>query len=110
VYFPNWTKTFGWNAVGARTDTLNGHRAVTVYYDWQGQRVAYTIVDGTLSQPAGQNALVNNTTMRTFTLGGHSGITWRQSGDTCILLVLSGNDVNSGGLEKLAGSEVPPAR
>ena len=110
VYFPNWANTLGWNAVGARTDNLNGHRAVTVYYDWKGKWVAYTIVDGVLSQPAGQDALVNNTTMRTFTLGGHSGITWRQSGDTCILLALSGSEVNSGRLEKLAGAEVPPAR
>jgi hypothetical protein len=110
VYFPNWAKTLGWKAVGARTDSLNGHRAVTVYYDWHGKRVAYTIVDGTLSQPAGQDVLVQNTAMRTFTLGGHSGITWRQSGDTCILLVVSSNHVKPGRLEKLAGSEVPPAR
>ena len=110
VYFPNWTKDFHWKAVGARTDSLNGHRAVTVYYDWRGRRVAYTIVDGTLSQPAGQDVLVKNTAMRTFTLGGHPGITWRKSGDTCILLVVSGNNVRPGRLEKLAGSEVPPAR
>jgi hypothetical protein len=110
VYFPNWTSQFGWKAVGARTDSLNGHRAVTVYYEWQGQEVAYTIVDGTLSQPAGQNALVNNTTIRTFTLAGRPGVTWRVSGDTCILLVVSGNGVNPGRLEKLAGSEVPSAR
>lgn len=110
VYFPNWTAKFGWNAVGARTDNLGGHRAVTVYYEWQGLRVAYTIVDGALRLPAGQEALVSDTTMRTFTLGGHPGITWRESGDTCILLALSGGGVNSAGLEKLAGSEVPPAR
>jgi hypothetical protein len=110
VYFPNWTSKFGWSAVGARTDNLNGHRAVTVYYDWQGQRVAYTIVDGTLRQPAGQNARVNDTPMRSFTLGGRPGIVWRESGDTCILLVVSGTEVNSYGLEKLAGPEVPPAR
>lgn len=111
VYFPNWTSQFGWSATGARTDNLNGHRAITVYYDdWEGQRVAYTIVDGTLRAPTGQTTTVNGTTMRTFTLGGHSGITWRQSGDTCILLTVSGNAVNSEGLEKLAGSEIPPAR
>jgi hypothetical protein len=110
VYFPNWTSQFGWSTVGARTDSLNGHRAVTVYYDYRGHRIAYTIVDGTLSQPAGQDATVANTTMRTFTLGGHPGITWRQSGDTCMLLVLSGNGVNPDRLERLAGLEVQSAR
>jgi hypothetical protein len=110
VYFPNWTAQFGWSAVGSRTDNLNGHQAVTVYYDWHGHRVAYTIVDGTLIQPAGQDATVKDTTMRTFTLGGHPGVTWRESGDTCILLALSGNGVNSDRLEKLAGSEVRLAR
>ena len=110
VYFPNWTSQLGWSAVGARTDNLNGHRAITVYYEWRGKQLAYTIVDGTLGQPAGQNTIVQDTPMRTFVLGGRPGITWREAGDTCILLALSGNGVNSSRLEKLAGSEVSSAR
>lgn len=110
VYFPNWTSQYGYGAVGARTDNLNGHRAVTVYYDWRGRRVAYTIVDGTLRQPAGQTAIVNDTPMRSFTLGGRPGIVWRESGDTCILLVVSGSGINSSLLEKVAGSEVQSTR
>ena len=42
--FPNWTARFGWNASGARTDTLNGRTAVTVYYEREGMTIAYTIV------------------------------------------------------------------
>lgn len=109
VYFPNWTDRLGWRAVGTRTDRLGSHRAITVYYEWQGQRVAYTIVSGMLRQAAGQDATVNGWPMRTFALRGRPAIAWHESGDTCILLVVAGSAVNSYGLEKLAGSEVQAA-
>jgi hypothetical protein len=110
IHFPNWMWDFGLRAVGKRVDQLGGRRSVTVYYDWPDQRVAYTIVGGSLRQPAGKNATVNGTPMRIFALGGRPAIAWHESGDTCILLVVSGPAVSSSGLEKLAVSEVPAAR
>jgi hypothetical protein len=109
IHFPNWG-WLGWHAVGKRVDHLGGHRSVTVYYAGQGQRVAYAIVGGALRQPAGKTASVNGTPMRIFALGGRPAIAWHQSGDTCILLVISGTAVNWSALETLAGSEVRAAR
>ena len=42
---PTGPRSFGWRAIGQRTDTINGRLAVTVYYDRRRQcRIAYTIV------------------------------------------------------------------
>jgi hypothetical protein len=46
VAFPSWARAFGWTATGVRSDRLDGRRATTVFYEKQGQRVAYTIVSG----------------------------------------------------------------
>jgi hypothetical protein len=100
VWFPNWAKSFGWRAVGARTDELARHKAVTVYYQWQDLRIAYTIVSGpALAQPAAQPSVLNGTTLRTLTRDGRVIVTWRESGVTCIL---SATKVPTGELQKLA--------
>jgi anti-sigma factor RsiW len=107
VYFPNWTTQFGWRAVGTRTDTLGGHRAVTVYYQWQGETVAYTIVAGPpLPEPAANRMVLNGTELRTLTLGGRLVVTWRKAGDTC---VLSGSGISASELQKLAAWSGPVA-
>lgn len=86
VYFPNWSKSFGWSATGERRDTLGGHRAITVYYDWRGERLAYTIVSApTLSAPRSAVSTVKGTVLRTFTLGSRTVVTWRRAGHTCVL-------------------------
>ena len=107
VYFPNWATHFGWRAVGARTDTLGGRRAVTVYYQWKNRRVAYTIVAApALAQPAAHRTWLNGTELRTLVLDGHLIVTWRESGDTC---VLSGSGVSASRLQKLAAWSGPTA-
>src|SRR5581483_10466213 len=69
VYFPDWTRKFGWRAVGQRTDHLNGRLAVTVYYQWHGQRLAYTIVGApALKTPSASVTLLNGTELRTLRL------------------------------------------
>lgn len=100
VYFPNWGTSLGWRAVGARTDNLGGHRAVTVYYEWHGKRVAYTIVHSPpLAEPAAQRTWLNGTELRTLRLNDRWVVAWRESGNTC---VLSGVGVSPAELQKLA--------
>jgi hypothetical protein len=105
VYFPNWTTSFHWRAVGARTDKLDGRKAVTVYYDWKGERIAYTIVAApALSQPAAHSTWRDGTELRTLTKNGRVIVTWRRDGATC---VLSGSGVTASVLQKLAAWKVP---
>jgi hypothetical protein len=108
VYFPDWTSRFEWRAVGARTDRLDGHTAVTVYYRGKGMTIAYTIVNApALAEPAAQPTWLDGTELRTLRLGGRLVVTWRRSGDTC---VLSGTGVKADELQKLAAWKVPADR
>jgi hypothetical protein len=105
VYFPNWASSFGWRAVGTRTDELAGRNAVTVYYDRNGERIAYTIVGAPpLAQPAAHRAWLDGTELRTLTKDGRLVVTWRRGGDTC---VLSARGVTAAELQKLAAWRVP---
>lgn len=107
VYFPNWASSLGWQAVGSRTDKLGGRTAVTVYYEWQNQRVAYTIVSApALAQPAAHRTWLDGTELRTLTQNGRPVVTWRRAGDTC---VLSGAGVTAAQLQKLAAWKTPGA-
>ena len=105
VYFPNWTSNFGWRAVGSRTDKLGGRTAVTVFYRWKGETIAYTIVHSPpLSQPSSNATNWDGTELRTLTTGGRLVVTWRRAGDTC---VLSGSGVKAEELQTLAAWKVP---
>jgi hypothetical protein len=105
VYFPNWTTSFHWHAVGARTDELDGRKAVTVYYDWKGERVAYTIVGApALAEPAAHRSWLDGTEFRTLTRDGRRVVTWRRGDATC---VLSGRGVTTAVLQTLAAWKVP---
>jgi hypothetical protein len=101
VYFPNWTKRFGWNATGQRTDEIGGRVTTTVFYkSWQGQRIAYTIVGApALTTPTAQVTKLHGTVLRTLELNGRVVVTWRRSGHTC---VLSGRGVSAAILQELA--------
>jgi anti-sigma factor RsiW len=106
VYFPNWAARFGWRAVGQRTDHINGRLAVTVYYEWHGKRLAYTIV-GTpvLATPAATVTKLNGTQLRTLPLRGRQVVTWRHAGHTCVLSGSGG--VPTAELQKLAAWDAP---
>lgn len=104
VYFPNWGQR-GWVAAGQRSDRLDGRKAVTVYYDHGGTRVAYTI----LSAPALRwmhirTSVVQGTTLQSFRLDGRIAVTWRRAGHTC---VLSGPGLSERVLSELAAWKVP---
>jgi anti-sigma factor RsiW len=105
VYFPNWSKAPGWRAVGARTDTLGGHKAVTVYYQGRNARVAYTIVARPpLKVPPSQRTVLNGTKLWTYTADGRLVVAWREEGNTC---VLSAKGVSPAELQRLAAWAVP---
>jgi hypothetical protein len=101
LYFPNWSPTLGWQAVGMRRDRLGGRATMTVYYRRHGALVAYTIVGTpTLSSPSGHVTWLNGYELRTFALRGRTVVTWRRAGHTC---VLSAAHVPVRALQELAG-------
>jgi hypothetical protein len=105
VYFPNWNSRFGWTAVGQRVDYVGSRRAVTVFYDWKGKRIAYTIVASpALGQPTAPVTQLNGTALRTFNVNGRPVVTWRRAGHTC---VLSGDGVPVAVLQTLAAWKAP---
>jgi hypothetical protein len=105
VYFPDWARSFGWRAVGQRRDRIDGRLAVTVYYAWQGHRVAYTIVDApALPVPGAPVTRLRGTSFRTLTLDGRLVVTWRRNNHTC---VLSGSGVPGPVLRRLAAWTAP---
>ena len=87
VTYPSWQDEFPWKASGVREDKLDGHRAVTVFYDNpSGTRIGYTILAGKpLDEPSGPS--VNQGTERYVLLqrGARKIVTWRRGGHTCVL-------------------------
>jgi hypothetical protein len=100
--FPYWEDRFGWHAIGARTDRLDGRAATTVFYRRGAEHIAYTIVSG---KPLAAGATVRTlatgrTDIRTVsTAGGQRVVTWLRRGHTCLL---SGRDVPLHVLDELA--------
>jgi hypothetical protein len=102
IYFPNWSRSFGWQAVGQRVDSLGKRQAVTVYYGRGQARVAYTIVGaGALADPSGPATSLNGYRLHTWSSGGRTIVTWRRDDHTC---VLSGTGVPATVLQRLAAS------
>jgi anti-sigma factor RsiW len=102
IYFPDWTKLH-WRASGQRVDTINGRPAATVYYDWKGHRVAYTIVGApTLKTPSAQVRTLKGVKLHTLTIGGRLVVTWTEANHTC---VLSATGVPAEKLQRLAAWE-----
>ena len=88
VTYPSWQDEFPWKASGARVDTVNGRRAVTVFYDNPaGDRVGYTIVEGSaLDEPSGKPALQQGgERYLVLRSANRTIVTWRRGGHTCIL-------------------------
>jgi hypothetical protein len=108
VSFPYWRASFGWRAVGTRTDVLSARRIVTVYEaDRSGVRVGYSIVAGRrwARRPAGcsrseacASGLIREGSLRI--------VTWLRSGHTC---VLAGREISTQALLRLASGKVRQA-
>jgi hypothetical protein len=96
VTYPSWQDQFPWKASGAREDKLDGHRAVTVFYDDpSGTRIGYTILAGKpLDEPSGPSVSQGSEHYVVLQRGARTIVTWRRGGHTC---VLSGPRVVSSG-------------
>jgi anti-sigma factor RsiW len=106
LYFPNWSPTLGWQAVGMRSDRLGGRPAVTVYYQRGTMSVAYTIIGApALARPSVPLTYLGRFALQKLSLRGRTVVTWRHAGRTC---VISASGVATPVLERLA--DWPAAR
>jgi hypothetical protein len=105
IPFPYWEHTVGWNAIGARSDSIGGRHAVTVFYEAGGRRVGYTIVTGPPVQVKGGVTVTAHGTPYTFMRTGSARlITWVRNGHTC---VIAGHGVTYKTLLGLATADFP---
>jgi hypothetical protein len=102
--FPDWVREYGFDAVGARTDRLDGRVATTVYYKRGANRIAYTIVSGRAlaAGTAARSTTWHGTHLLSFNARGRAVVTWLRGGHTC---VLSGNPALLRELQRLAASK-----
>jgi anti-sigma factor RsiW len=80
----------GWRETGTRTDSLDGRRMETVFYERAGLTIAYTVVGG---------APLEGAPPQTLTRGGRNAVVWEEGGHTC---VVSGEGVSAATLVTLA--------
>lgn len=87
VSFPDYARRWGWAAVGARTDRVDGRRATTVIYRRGDRGVHYSIVDGDpLPVPEGARRVeADGLKLAVLRGGGALMVTWRRGGRTCVL-------------------------
>jgi hypothetical protein len=89
LVFPDWKASFGWTAVGRRTDTLSGRSVTTVFYrNPQGARLGYAVVSGdTLGgEPPGREVTRRGKSYRVARVGERTIVTWNQQGHTCVIV------------------------
>lgn len=105
IYFPNLSRSFGWQASGQRIDRIDGRMAKTVYYLRDGRQIAYTILAApALKWPTTRTYVVERTHLQSFRTDGRLVVTWRRAGHTC---VLSAQGVSAAELSNLAAREPP---
>jgi anti-sigma factor RsiW len=88
VVFPDFLRSYGWEAVGMRRDEIDGRDATTVFYEKGGRRIAYVIVAGSgLPRPAGvPSTMRDGVLFHTLEVDERQAVTWRRLGRTCILI------------------------
>ncbi|MDO8213603.1 hypothetical protein [Conexibacter sp. CPCC 206217] len=108
VSFPDWSTWDGgpgggWQATGARSDSLDGRDVQTVFYrNAEGEQIGYSIADGEkLPVGDGRWARRNGVPMWIYDVNGHTAVMWYRDGLTC---VVSGRGVDATTLQALAGS------
>jgi hypothetical protein len=102
ISYPYWGGKLGWQAVGARTDTVGGRTVTTVFYaNARSQRIGYSIVAGpALAIPAGSTSVERHgVSFRVMSHANPTIVTWREAGHTCIL---TARGVGAGTLMHLA--------
>jgi hypothetical protein len=87
IHFPDYASPWGWKAIGARRDTVDGRDALTVIYVKGDTGVHYTVVDGdALPVPDGAKVVdVNGTQVALKRDGDTLTASWEVNGHTCIL-------------------------
>jgi hypothetical protein len=98
LVFPDWRKSFGWQAVGRRDDSLSGRAVTTVFYrNPDGARLGYAVVAGDPlgDRPPGQMVTREGKTYHVARADERTIVTWTQQGHTCVIV---------------APSAVPPSR
>ncbi len=88
IPYPYWGGTLGWEAAGARTDTLGGRTVTTVFYTDRGaRRIGYSIVSGAALPVPAQGTTIERHGVRFYVVraAGPTILTWREAGHTCIL-------------------------
>lgn len=87
VRFPDYEQRFGWSAIGAREDRVDGRDALTVIYRRGELGVHYTIVDGDpLPMPDGARRVrVGDVPVALVRDDGALVATWERDGRTCVL-------------------------
>jgi hypothetical protein len=88
LVFPDWEQSFGWKAVGRRTDTLSGRSVTTVFYrNPEGARLGYAVVSGDSldADPAGRRVTRSGKTYYVAGIRGRTIVTWTQQGHTCVI-------------------------
>ena len=109
VAFPYWEDRFGWRAIGARTDHLEGHAVTTVFYAHPGGgRIGYAILGGSPPSDlgAGWTTWRDGTAFHALTLNGQPAVVWLRDGHLC---VLHGRGVSTATLLQLASSDASTA-
>jgi anti-sigma factor RsiW len=82
VQFPSWKHWHGWDPTGARTDTVDGRRVETVYYENEnGASMKYSVVDGAPIDGLGASSSAYQLTGT----GETRRVVWRNGGHTCII-------------------------
>jgi hypothetical protein len=101
VTFPDWTREFGWRPAGARTDTVDGRRAETVFYTHDGHLIGYTVLAGDTVDPPenAATALHDGVRLHKFRDGYRDVVMFERNGRTCIL---AGYTIHENTLPKLA--------
>jgi anti-sigma factor RsiW len=88
VAFPDWSRSHGWRPVGARRGDVHGRPATVVFYEKDGRRIGYAIVDG-LALPRPDNAATTTRAgveYQSLPMYGRQVVTWQKGGHTCVLI------------------------
>jgi hypothetical protein len=92
ISFPDWQKSFGWRAVGAREDEISGRTVKTVFYrNPDGAQLGYSVVAGAplREHPPGREVTRAGNAYHVARAGAHTLVTWTQQGHTCTIVASS---------------------
>ena len=89
IAFPDWEKSFGWEAVGRRDGRVAGRAVTTVFYrNADGARLGYAIVAGApLDAPWPGHRVEHEAKLYHVARAGERTIVaWEQQGHTCVIV------------------------